>query len=319
MTIVSDVEYAITAASPGTMGAGVAGYGGPVVPPPLVQSTVNLVRSSRTPSDGNARWQNGFSYLPMSNGELDLFSDCGPEGEQIPVTKNGVATMWQPYVLSARFRCSLMGYNVADYQARAAGLLEAATPKMLEYEFWHGTLNQAAGWENLYLDSGPTDVYSAVSILDAVGTCEYYLGLIGYGGRGMIHMSSYLAPYLQLASRREGNLLLTNRDTIVVPGGGYGAYPAAIAPQDSSPGQAKQQASSPEQYAAPPKPTGPFKIFATGITDVRLGEIVPVPDNDSFYQAVDRSTNSVMVGAQRYGCVSWDGVAFAQVNLTLTP
>lgn len=305
MTTLGEVEYTITAAGPSPTGPSGGGFGVPVVPPPLTPQPVNLVRSSRNPTDpADARWQWGFSYLPTSNGELDLFQDCGPAGAQVPVNKSVAAPMWQPYVLSARFRCSLMGHDVADYQARARNLLDAATPKMIEYEFWHGTLAQASAWNNLYLDNGGGDKYTAVDIYDAVGTCEYYLGVIGYGGRGMIHLSPYLAPYLQLFARRDGNLLLTNRDTIVVPGSGYGQYPAS---------------SAPTEQAAPPKPASPFKLFATGIVDVRVGDIIPVPDEDSFYQAVDRKTNSVMVGAQRYACASWDGVAFAEVDLTFTP
>lgn len=309
MTMMGEVEYSITAAAPGPAGPSGGGLGVPVVPPPLVPQPVNLVRSSRNPTDpADARWQWGFSYLPMSNGELDLFQDCGPAGEQVPVSKSVAAPMWQPYILSARFRCSLMGYDQADYQARAKGLLDAASAKMVEYEFWHGTLAQAAGWNNLYLDSGQGDKYTATSVNDALGTLEWYLGVMGYGGRGIIHTSAYLAPYFQLFTRRDGNLLLTNRDTIVVPGSGYGPYPAATPPSDA-----------PAQEAAPTKPSSPFKLFATGITDVRLGEIIPVPDEDMFYQSIDRSTNSVMVGAQRYACASWDGVAFAEVDLTFTP
>jgi hypothetical protein len=58
-------------------------------------------------------------------------------------------------------------------------------------------------------------------------------------------------------------------------------------------------------------------MYATGITDARLGDIVPWPEGD-MYQAIDRQTNTVVTRAQRMGCASWDGVAFARVDTTIT-
>lgn len=378
MMTIMDVEYSITAAVP--MSAGSSGYGVGVEPPALVPTPVNLVRSSRNPTDSaDTRWTNGFRYLPLSNGELAIYDDCGIHpGVKVPINKDTAALAWQPYVLSAKFTCSAMGSDLNEYAARAKGLLDAATPKLLEYELWHGSLAQTAGWTNLYFEQpSGVDVYTAASINDAIGTLEQYLAEIAYGGRGMIHCAPYLSPYLQFATRREGNLLLTNRDTIVVPGSGYGQYPAVIVPATGaiagSPGSftpagctippnfaamsgsivaspatawtagqyvvlgdashaawngtawavvagiglLEGQGQSAVPYAPPPKPTGPYKFFATGITDVRLGDILTWPED--LNQAINRSTNTVDVRAQRYACASWDGVAFARVDLTFTP
>jgi hypothetical protein len=169
---------------------------------------------------------------------------------------------------------------------------------MVEYEFWSGALTVAAGWPNLFL-SAPSgaDTYAATTIQGAIGICEEYLGHMGYGGRGMIHIPPVLAPYLGLVTaRREGNLLLTNRDTIVVPGSGYGKFGTGV--------------------GKPPQPAGPFYVIATGICDVRLTDIAMVPDDAN--QAIDRATNTVDVRAERYACASWDGLAFCHVDLTLT-
>jgi hypothetical protein len=77
--------------------------------------------------------------------------------------------------------------------------------------------------------------------------------------------------------RREGNLLLTDRDTIVVPGTGYARYSGGATPNAT------------------------MDIYGTGITDVRLGDII-VDDVGS----IDRATNTVVIKARRYACVSWD-------------
>lgn len=302
MTI-TDVRYAITASSPNgeqptlEMELGPGSHFGPVVPPPLVQQPINLVRSSRNPSGEGDGWTNGFSYLPLGRGAIKLHSDCSPDTIDVPVAPGTAVTDWQPYVLSAEFECSMMGFDEQDYTARAKGLLDVATPKMIEYEFWNGSLAQAAGWSNLYLKQAGVQTYAATTMMQAIAICEQFISAIGAGGRGMIHTPAYLTPYLQLICRREGNLLLTYRDTIVVPGGGYanggGAGPPVL------------------------PPAGAIPMFATGITDCRVGDIIPVPESGSFYQAIDRKTNSVLVKAERMACASWDGVVFCRVDLTL--
>jgi len=276
------------------------GMGVPVEPAPLIQQPVNLVRSSRTPSDpSNTRWTNGFSYLPNAIGDLEVADDCGPDTVNVPVNEDYGTVSWHPYVLSASFKCSAFGWDQNDYAARAKALLDAATPKMVEFELWNGLLSQAASYGNLFLSytGGTADLYTASSIQEAVGICEQYISQMNYGGRGMIHLPPVLSPYLQLVTRREGNLLLTNRDTIVVPGAGYGKYP-------TTPG------------AKPPQPAGPFVVVGTSITDVRLGDIITFPDDPS--QSLDRKTNTVEVKASRYACASWDGVTFCHVDLTMT-
>jgi hypothetical protein len=196
------------------------------------------------------------------------------------------------------FKCSAFGWSENDYSDRAKALLDAATPKLLEYEFWNGALSIAAGYGNLYLTTAAAiaDKYAATSIQEAIGICEQYISQMNYGGRGMIHLPPVLSPYLQLVARREGNLLLTNRDTIVVPGAGYGKYPAVGSP--------------------PPLPAGPFVVVGTSLCDVRLTDIVTWPEDPN--QALDKKTNTVEVKAERYACASWDGVTFCHVDLTMT-
>jgi hypothetical protein len=283
------------------MGGALTAAAGVSVPPPLTPSPVNLLRSSRNPSDASdVRWEQGFAYLPMGNGEMNIDDACAGDNIGVPVDKKGVATFWTPYLLSTKYTCSAMGADLAEHQQRAQGLLDAATPKLLEYELWNGLLTKAAGYQNLYLEQATgVDAYTATSVVEAIAICESYLSQMSYGGRGMIHMPAWVSAYLPAGGmRREGNLILTIRDTIVLPGAGYGHYPAS-------------------QSGPPVAPTGSFNIYATGITDVRTGPIIPWPEGD-VNLALNRATNTVDTRAYRMACASWDGIAFARVATTIT-
>jgi hypothetical protein len=303
---IADLQFSIAAAGPpGQQDMEVSpqagsnfGLGVPVPAPPLVPQPLNLVRSSRNPNDGNTLWTQGFTYLPNAIGDLTLVDDCSPAHADVPAYTGSTKAQWKPYILQASFTCSAFGWSENNYADRARELLDAATAKMVEFEFWHGALAKAAGYGNLFLtQTTGADVYAATSVQEAVGICEQYISQKHYGGRGMIHMPPVLSPYLQLVTRREGNLLLTNRDTIVVPGTGYGVY--------------AQAATNP-----PPMPAGPFVVVGTGIVDVRLTDISVFPDDPA--QTLDRSTNTVEVRAERYACASWDGITFCHVNTTVT-
>ena len=263
----------------------------PVEPPALVANPINLVRASRIPADTTSgRWVNGFAYTPEGIGVLGVGDSCSGEWEEMnhadPFTSD-----WYPYVLTAEYRCSTFGYSQNQYVDRAKQLLEAATPKLLEWEFWDGPLTKAASLGNSYLTEVAVS-HAATNVQEAFGWLENLLGDCGYGGRGMIHCPPVVVPYIGTFVRREGNLLLTLRDTIVVPGSGYARYAAA-------PG------------SPPVNPS--FDIVATGVTDVRLGDIIVEDD-----VAIDRATNTVVIKAQRYACVSWDELCEFKVTVTPT-
>jgi hypothetical protein len=259
--------------------------GVPVASPALVPSPVNIVRSSRTNADSPSHWEAGFTYLPEGIGEMAVDDMCGGFNRNMENNAPGAAATWQPYFLTAKFNCSAFGYEQNDYAGRARRLLEAATPKLLEWEFWGGVLSQAAGLSNTYLAS-ITGAATATSIEQAIGELENALGKCAYGGRGMIHCPPYAAAFMTGNSvRREGNLLMTNRDTIVVPGSGYAEF-----------------------YSG----TGAFAMYATGLTDVRLGDIFI---DDTI--GIDKTTNTITVRAYRSACVSWDELCAAKVTVTL--
>jgi len=274
-------------------GESLVAAGVPVPAPAIIPRPFNLVRSSRIPSDNTNRWQEGFSYLPEGIGSAGI-SDAGCAGdyEEMVNTDPAVAD-WTPYALTAEFKCSTFG--AADYEDRVKNLLDSMTPKLLEWEFWGGPLTTAAGLDNEFLMQidpaiATVDVSTdKFAIATAVGALENYLANCGVGGRGMIHVPPFLIPVMHLVGlHKDGNLLLTDQDTIVVPGAGYAQYAV-----DS---------------AGVQKPT--LDIYATGITDARIGDIM-VEDTDTF----DRATNTVIRRAQRIACVSWDKLCGAKVTI----
>jgi hypothetical protein len=257
----------------------------PVESPQMVANPVNLVRSSRIPSNSGDRWVNGITYVPEGTGELGIDDSCSHVYEMMLDT-DASAPEWTPYFLAANYKCSAFGWSDNDYAGRARRLLEAATPKLLEWEFWGGQLATAASLPNGFLAGSPDSTGAADSVQEGLAVLENELGQCGYGGRGMIHCPPYAVPFMGNAVRREGNLLLTMRDTIVVPGSGYATF-----------------------YDA-----GPFDMYATGLTDVRLGDINV---DDDVKNSFDRATNTVVVRAYRPALASWDQLCHAKVTVTL--
>lgn len=287
----------------------------PVSPPPLKAPGVSLVTSARDAlangDETNGRWVDGFGFRPALNVDPDLLATCGNE-KIAGGTPPQALVDTVPWNIQVAEHCSVMGYRGNDYIGRAVDALAVATPKGLEFEFWTGELALAAGWPNLFLTNGhATNVTptpgTAVPLDEAINLLEQALANCGAGGRGMIHCAPVATPSAAIV-RREGPLLLTFRDTIVVPGSGYpGTGPSGQTPA-----------------------AGTSWLFATGMVDVRLGPITVFGrvgdsgqewlgvgdgtqpegfDPDRFTPAlVDRTTNDLIVPAVRPAAAAWDGV-----------
>lgn len=296
----------------------------PVPAPPVLPPVINLVTSSRNPLANGpqvdedtgepVRWENGYAFQAAINVDPTNKSMCSSnedEGTGEPDTTTAPLVQTTPWFVETEEHCSVMGYRGRDYIGRAVTGLAAATPKGVEREFWTGALATADGAPNLFLaNGGATDVTptpgTAVSIEEAVERLEAALAGCGAGGRGMIHVAPIGTPPLTVV-RRDGPLLLTPRDTIVVSGSGYpGTSPTGSAPA-----------------------AGTTWLYATGLVEVRLGDIEVFGrvsggqawlgvgdgsqpqgfDPDKFTPAlVDRTTNDLVVPARRVVAASWDGV-----------
>lgn len=274
--------------------------GAPVPSPPLVPTPVNIVRSSRRPrDDGDVRWQSGITYRPALNYEAYGYSQCGtassmPTGTHRPDGR----VSWFPIVQVQDMVCSSFGWETTDWRGDLRKLLDDSLPKFLETELWTGAIAQIEGLDNLWLASTHSvDITggTAVSVKRGYELLEAGLGDVRTGAQGMIHARRSEIPNFT-GIRREGNLLLTPLDTIVVPGVGYKGTDRSGAAASA----------------------GTSWMYATGITDVRIDDNItwiPGYDGDAPFE-VDRTNNTVTLRAEREVMVSWDGIVHLAVHVS---
>lgn len=112
----------------------------------------------------------------------------------------------------------------AEIEQRVRDQLALVESHLVETEFRAGALAIAAtpDWPNDYLAKAPTVIIAG--IVEPVRALAFFEDTVVVAGlRHMIHATPALATYWQHHGllRREGNLLLTARDSIVVAGSGY--------------------------------------------------------------------------------------------------
>jgi hypothetical protein len=260
-----------------------------------IPPAISLPRSSLTPPE-DVRWQMGIRFLPEAQPAVVVDDYCFPQTTLGTYTPPGEVEQ-NPFVITAFDRCSALSSWSRDYQQRSARLIDAATPKAVEKEFWAGATAIARSWTTqLYLTKTglATDLTPGTvpSLNRAIGILEQALADCGLGGVGMLHAKRETAPNFT-GARRDGNLLRTINDNIYVPGVGY-------------PG------TGPIGNANATPPAGQTWLFATGITYYRQSDPDLFPTWPGGEQvpgwAIDRATNTVTVPVARTALVYWDGV-----------
>jgi hypothetical protein len=273
-----------------------------VAPPPATAPAHNLVTSALPqPSGEGDRWQMGFESCPegcvtiaswypgcpVTGGPpgAGLKSDATPPPDVVPYT---------PFMLETPVECCSYGFKSQDYEGRARRQLEAGTPKGLEREFWTGELvpdnPHLASSGAVVVPGGPFDPIKALARLNqAIADCSL-------GGRGMIHATPYLVSiwvHQFGALDEEGPRLVTKvMKNVVVAGTGYpGTGPTG-------------QAAGGTQWA-----------YATGMVQVRLGDVVVIPD--TMAEALDRLSNTVNYRAERVAAASWDTCCHFAVEVSV--
>ena len=214
---------------------------------------------------------------------------------------NAPIVVVQPWLVVVEDFCSSFGWQERDFKGRALRLLENATPKAIENEFWTGALATAKGYPNNFLTNvnSVTNLTPATipSVARGLQILQDALAQKGFGGQGMIHVQAQTAPNL-LGARRVGQLLLDIFDNIIVPGVGYtGSGPGNVAPA-----------------------AGTAYMYATDLVMVReqeTGTVFP----DTFAEAIDwgqaGAPNTIRFRAEKFVAAYADFQAHycVQVNL----
>lgn len=284
-----------------------------VVARPAVPPRVGLIASAANPTDGASSpertendggtqwWKGSFGSLPEGCGSAGVFDLC--ESGAFEITSGPDIVAFQPFGVWAGDECGTWGFDARDFRGRAERQLRSCEGAQIEAEFWTGALARdkvnddpdSTFSVNRYLASEDSDVITsgADTPTNVLALLEQALGDCNCGQQGMIHATRGVASLWHQggALRREGNLLLTVNDTIVVPGAGY-------------PG------SGPYGPAA----DGHVWAYATGMVEVRRGPIVVTPD--SFEKARNRADNDLEFYAARPAAATWDGCCLfaAEIN-----
>jgi|SRR5450759_6887 len=289
----------------------------PVAPPKLQPPAVSIITSSVLPVDTTGgRWIDGIAFQPENSSAAWLSDVCDTTSSNADNIEPPPGVVeWLPYLINADDTNSTFGFEQHDFINRAKRRLDVATAKALECELWSGALAQAQGYPNRFLAASSAasggwgfqnlnatypEAGATPTIQRAFEVLEQFIADTGLGARGMIHVRPEALPYLTITTRRVGNYILTARDTIVVPGSGYpNTGPGGVAP-----------------------PVGSTWMYATGMTEVRLGPISTFPDPDQdgddwLIKATDRAGNLVTVRAERAALVSWDGQCHAGIQAVL--
>lgn len=295
----------------------------PVPAPPAQPPRLGLLPTIRALGDVTERWEQGFAFAPEQCHSSGRGSWNCAQGDAKTIQANPAVVQTRPFYVWAADKCAPFD-RTRDWQGRADRMLAASESFQISDELWTGTVAQASTepdgvtpWPNRYLASPEADVLNdpvtdgAFSPLNALACLEYAVGQCQNGSRGVIHCTRQLATHWDHYGmlRREGNMLLTALDTIVIADAGYdGSGPA---------GQAESEGS---QWA-----------YATGMLQIRLGDVKHLPGTEGEWnelvaaqqfntpdaQRFNPATNLIEVRSERSAAVSWDSCCHLAVNVDL--
>lgn len=275
----------------------------PVMPPPAAPPRYGLLTSAAPANDApGTRWVEGITYDPETGVSGYRTDVCDPGATDRAIAAPDGIVEWDPYVIGAGIRCTALAAPRQDWRARARRALDSQAEAQISAELWTGELAQEHGYPNRWLaDVTSVDILTEsgpVGLTHGLACLEQYLAECNGGQRGMIHATPQVATHWQGLDllRREGKLLLTVLDTIVVPGSGYtGTDP------DGNVGD------------------GNVWAYATGMVTVRRDDQVDYAgDPLANPEQVNRSTNLVELRAEQLALASWDGICHGGVRLDVT-
>lgn len=279
----------------------------PAAPPRI--SLVSSAEVTETTRPEEMRWGQGIELWPEPCAPPDDSAwwvcedgtNGGDSAENVVGTKDKVDNepirRYRPFTIFVALGCSTSQLQQGEeLVARANRAIEAWQSHLIERELLDGTVAQAAGFPNDYLENSPTtftisEDYDVLDV-DMLGVLEAELGLCQPGQVSMIHASRFQVMRWfgrgLLEAEPNGRRLRTKLGTIVVPGTGYATG------------------------GAPPD----REAYGTGLVRVWLGPIVrltmePAAVNRDRYgidpAEVVRGTNDLVMIVERAVAALWDG------------
>lgn len=265
-----------------------------VAPPAVAPYGYGLFSVAQQPPTEGERWRCGVMWEPYACDESAAYGDqCDNDGEEktirdgVPLVEADAFTIYDGYL------CRLPGRPTEQaIRDRAETALSLGEQRAIEYVVWTGESGDSTVNPHLASPSAvvlnpvnPPTADDALSLPAALAALENYLAA-NYGGQGVIHASRgvvTLLAHLQLVER-DGTRLRTLLGTLVA---GYGGSPNT----------------GPDGTEAP---DGTAWLYATGPVAMRRGPMFITPD--TIAAALNRTTNEVLVIAEREVVVGWDCV-----------
>lgn len=280
--------------------------GGPlaVIPSGLATRPRTSLLTSGVPviEGEQSRWENGVTFTPDACGTGGIVDPCVTSAKAPDALP--AAVEFEPFGVWTGVTCSTFGFQARDYQGQARRQLAAFQSRYIEREFWRGDQARTSAWPNRYLTHLDNDVLTAGATTprQALACLEQALFECGFGQRGVIHATPQVVTEWAAENlvRREGGIILTVLDTIVVAGSGYD-------------GSGPQVAAGGAPVAAA---DGSVWAYATGMVEVRLSDVEVL--TPSLREATDRSANTVTVIAERLAAVTFDQCCHFAAEMDLT-
>lgn len=256
--------------------------------PDILSARLDASLPTDAQRDRQVRWVDGYSFYPDDCNGGHIVDPCAVGSADSTDTGQSTAISGiQPFIIEATDTCSTFGNPPEVRIERAKRKLLATRSRVLAKEFWRGDMAQSQSWtNNQYLtktgftqpSGGP-----AAGYITALAELEQAIANGSPWQRGVIHATPYVVSYwisnqLVRAVPNPPGTLMTELGTLVVADAGYDGSSTA------------GMHSVHLQWA-----------YATGIPQIRLGEIRTIEDDP---QVVDRSTNDRTIRAWQFASIA---------------
>lgn len=246
------------------------------------------------------RWSTGIKYMPEGCNNGQSFDICDPYDKEDRGMPEEVD--WKPFAITVTETCSAFGMSFEERQERVRRLIQSDTERQLGAELWDGAIaQQTPDSPNTWLAKSTEPEFvdltgvSPAGYVRAIACLEQFLAENNGGQQGVIHATAQLVTVWESFRllRREGNKILTFKDTLVIPSPGYSGND-------------------------PEGTTGSDNIWAYA-TDMPRWVVGDVQGPFDIEESMDRAENTIDVTASRLALIEWERCRHAGIQVLLSP